>query len=620
MIGSKIGKILPLLLLLLAISAWGKNLVEIEADYLLYSYDFNYLYGRGNVRLTFRDFVIRAEVVEMNIGEKLGRLSRDCTVEFDGKIYAADVLDLDLEKGALRSTNFGERMETLAIPAEGGQKETSKAATKEFQPLSWDELKKSFVYFLNKKVEIRKNYGVYGHQTTVFIEGIQSVSIRKFRLDKGIEEKSEKAIRLNKIWYYPSQGMVVNASLDWEKNLKRSVLKNSTSLELQYDLFGNNAPAPRSRTYFSSLHSLQLPKDEKISLNLNYISSNMLNAALAFTLPLGKKLKTEWLADYRKPHLSLEELWLRFHLTLAVAGKGILLLKLGYEKRNQNTVDLTYDQPLLKNVRLLLHHIQSRLLFGADRFNRLSNSSVSLFYSTKIFSLASEYSLNRDLLNNQSQANPQVRLNLNPFTFYQGLLKANFSSQVMINQLTLAGHRESLFRANLAMSIDSEAIQLSRGTEVSFSLAMEQYIDRDPLSNFTTAGYLIRGKQDFFGVADMELQYNYQSRRQTRSWLVSGTHSQDVNAVFRLKEGTQKWINGWVALSYDSKTGRLSTGYIDGAVSLGKNWKFQTQMNYDFLFRNFHYDFFLSRKAGRFMLRVSYRSLSRQFLFEFLPV
>jgi hypothetical protein len=234
--------------------------------------------------------------------------------------------------------------------------------------------------------------------------------------------------------------------------------------------------------------------------------------------------------------------------------------------------------------------------------------------------VASEYSLNRDLMNNQRQANPQVRLNLTPFTFYQGLLKANFSSQVMVNQLTMAGHRESLFRANLAMAIDSESIQLSRWTEVSFSLAMEQYIDREPISNYTTAGYLIRGKQDLFGIADMELQYNYQSRRQTRSWLISGTHSQDVNAVFRLKEEPQKWINGWVALSYDSKTGRFSTGYVDAVISLSKNWKYQTQMNYDFLFRNFHYDFFLIRKAGRFILRISYRSLSRQFLFEFLPV
>jgi hypothetical protein len=148
---------------------------------------------------------------------------------------------------------------------------------------------------------------------------------------------------------------------------------------------------------------------------------------------------------------------------------------------------------------------------------------------------------------------------------------------------------------------------------------MEQYIDRDPLSNFTSAGYRIRGKQDLFGVADMELQYNYQSRRQTRSWLISGTHSQDVNAVLRLKERMENRINGGVALSFDSKTGRFSTGYFDGLIALSQNWKFQVQMNYDFQFRNFNYDFFLNRKAGRFTVRVSYRSLSRQFLFELLP-
>lgn len=615
MTGSRIGKAFPLLFVFLVISAWGKDLAEIEGDYLLYSYDYNYLYGKGNIRLRFRDFVVHAEVVEIDIGEKRGRLSRGCTVEFDGKVYPADVLDLNLEKGSIRSSMYGERMESMTLPAE----ELPSTPAGELISVGWEELKKSFVYFLNKKVVITKNYGVYGHQTTVFIEGIQSISIRKFRLDKGIQEKSGKILRLNKIWYYSSLGLVANASLSWETKLKKGVWKNSTSLEMQYDLFGTHDPAPRGRTYFSSLHSLQLAGEEKIDLKLNSISSNMWSASLGFTLPLGKNLKTEWVADYRKPHLSREELWLRLHSSLAVAGKGNVILNLGYEKRNQNTVDLSYDQPLLRNIRLLLRHSQSRLLFGTDQFNRLTHSSMSLFYSTKVFSLMSEYSLNRDLFNHQSQASPQVRLNLNPFTLYNGILKANFSSQIMVNQLSMAGRRDDLFRANLAMSVDSETIQLSRGAQIWFSMAIEQYIDRDPLINFTSAGYRIRGKQDLFGVADMELQYNYQSRRQTRSWLISGTHSQDVNAVLRLKERKENRINGGVALSFDSKMGRFSTGYFDGLIALSQNWKFQVQMNYDFLFRNFNYDFFLNRKAGRFTVRVSYRSLSRQFLFELLP-
>ena len=506
-------------------------------------------------------------------------------------------------------------MESVTLPAA----ESPATPTGELISVGWEELKRSFVYFLNEKVVITKDFGVYGHRTTVFIEGIQSISIRKFRLDKGIQGKSGKILRLNKIWYYSSQGLVANASLNWEKKLKKGAWKNSTSLELQYDPFGTPDAAPRGRTYFSSLHSLQLGGERMIDLKLNSVSSNMWNASLGFTLPLGKKLKTEWWADYRKPHRSSEELWLRLHSSLAVAGKGNVILNLGYEKRNQNTVDMSYDQPLLRNIRLLMRHSQSRLLFGTDQFNRLTHSSMSLFYSTKVFSLMSEYSLNRDLFHHQSQASPQVRLNLNPFTLYNGILKTNFSSQIVVNRLSMAGRRDDLYRANLAMSVDSETIQLSRGAQIWLSMAIEQYIDRDPLSNFTSAGYRIRGKQDLFGAADLELQYDYQSRRQTRSWLIRGTHSQDVNAVLRLKERMESRINGGLALSFDSKTGRFSTGYFDGMIALSQNWKFQIQMNYDFQFRNFNYDFFLNRKAGRFTVRASYRSLSRQFSLELLP-
>jgi hypothetical protein len=37
------------------------------------------------------------------------------------------------------------------------------------------------------------------------------------------------------------------------------------------------------------------------------------------------------------------------------------------------------------------------------------------------------------------------------------------------------------------------------------------------------------------------------------------------------------------------------------------------------LFRNFSYDLYLIRHAGRIMLRASYRSLSKRILLEILP-
>ena len=52
-----------------------------------------------------------------------------------------------------------------------------------------EALKKSLVYFLNQRIVITWNFRVYGYQTTVFIEGVQSLSFKKFKLDRGVGEE-----------------------------------------------------------------------------------------------------------------------------------------------------------------------------------------------------------------------------------------------------------------------------------------------------------------------------------------------------------------------------------------------------------------------------------------------
>ena len=81
--------------------------------------------------------------------------------------------------------------------------------------------------------------------------------------------------------------------------------------------------------------------------------------------------------------------------------------------------------------------------------------------------------------------------------------------------------------------------------------------------------------------AELDFLYNYHTRRQTEAWLIQGSTSQDWTAVLRLKESPRR-VQGWVSLSYDTKTGNFTSGYLDCIVILIKNWQLQTQMNYDF--------------------------------------
>jgi hypothetical protein len=297
---------------------------------------------------------------------------------------------------------------------------------------------------------------------------------------------------------------------------------------------------------------------------------------------------------------------------------GNLSLNLAYEKEKQYLLELSLQNQAVKNFILSVRHSSSRLLYAENQYNNLSNSAFSLAYSNKLFNLTADYSFHKDLLLEQSQGNPQVRLNINPFRLYNGLLQLNFTSSFIINQLTNRGVRNDLSKANMGLALQSEKIQLARGQELSFSLAAEQLLDKDPKNNFTSLGCIFKGSQSLWDLADFNFLFNYQTRRKTENWFIQGTTSQGWSAILKLKE-KPNMIQGWVSLSYDSKTGRFTSGLLDCSVAIIKNWYVQTQMNYDFIFKNFSYDLYLIRRAGRIMIRGSYRSLSKQFLLEVLP-
>jgi hypothetical protein len=232
--------------------------------------------------------------------------------------------------------------------------------------------------------------------------------------------------------------------------------------------------------------------------------------------------------------------------------------------------------------------------------------------------MVADYSFHKDLLQDRSQGTPRFTLNATPFRLYHGLLKVNFASNFMVNQLNLGGRHDNQGRANLAIGLQSDTIRLGSGPAFTFSLAAEQLLDPERANRFTSLGGVFKCSQDLSGFADIDILYNYNTRRQTEAWLIQGSTSQDWSAVLRLKQGPGR-IQGWTSVSYDSKSGHFTNGYLDCSVKLVKNWQLQAQLNYDFMFRNFNYDAYLVRFAGRIMVRASYRSLSRRFLVEVLP-
>jgi hypothetical protein len=613
------------LFFLLAVAAGALSLpakehrLEIKGDYLLYSYDFNYIYGQGNIHIKSKKWTTQAGLVEIDVANRVALASRDCQVESDKQKYSADVLEIDLDTLDMRLTTFKEDIRSWTLTqAQGASADKGAAAGKTLARRDHEALKKSLVYFLNHRIVITSSYRVYGYESTAFIEGVQSLSFKSFKLDEGAGETNIQGAGLDRIWYYPSQGLVVNGHLTYEKPLKTGAVKTANAIDLKYDILNNAGVPPRGKIYFNSSSSLDLGKKNHVGLEANYITGNMGSAQLALHNQWTPSWSSEWAAEYSLTSTRQEELWLRLRSDLRNKVLGDLALSLGYEKQKQYQADVSLQNQALKNITISLQHSRSRLFLGEDSYDRLSNSAFSLAYTNRLFNMVADYSFHRDLLQDQSQGTPRFSLSATPFRLYHGLLHMNFSSTFMVNQLNLAGRRSDDRQADMTLSLQSETIRLGAGPSFSFSLAAEQLLEEQRLDQFTSLGYMFKCNQDIAGFAEFNFLYNYHTRRQTEAWLIQGSTSQDWSAVLRLKEGAKR-VQGWVSVSYNTKTGNFTSGYLDCAVTLIKNWQFQTQMNYDFVFRNFSYDFYLIRHAGRLMVRASYRSLSRKFLLELLP-
>ncbi|MBN2400080.1 MAG: hypothetical protein JXI33_07040 [Candidatus Aminicenantes bacterium] len=638
------------ILFLLVVLSWGflvqaRELLDIKGDYLLYSFDFNYVYGQGNILIKSKDFSIQAASLEIDVGRHLARLSRNCRLQLGKEKHTADILEIDLDDLSLRLTTFKDSILSWTLPtqkkvADGKTTEAKTAeakttevkdaevkkvavkaaAAKQMTSRDYESLKKSLVYFLTNRIVITSNYRLYGYQCTVFVEGIQSLAFKKFKLDKGIPEQSENGFGLDRIWYYQSQGLVLNSHLLLEKALTHGSFKSVSGLDVSYDIFSakEDLIGSRGKINFKSLNTLPLDKKSGLSLNLNYLTDNMFNASMTLKTQWTPQLTSDLIAEYTLTTAKKEEFWLRLRSAFNNKILGNFTLNLAYEKEKQYLMEISLQNQAVKNFVLSARHSRSRLLYDQDQYNNQSNSAFSLSYSNKLFNLAADYSFHQDLLLEQSQGNPQIRLNVNPFRLYDGLLQLNFSSSFVMNQLSNRGVRDDISKANMGLALQSEKIQLGRGQDLSFSLAAEQLLDKDPANNYTSLGCIFKGSQSLGNLADFNFLFNYQTRRKTENWFIQGTTSQGWSAVLKLKE-KQNGVQGWVSLSYDTKIGRFTSGVLDCSVAIIKNWYVQTQMNYDFIFDKFSYDLYLIRRAGRIMIRASYRSLSKQFLLEVLP-
>ncbi|MEN8222395.1 MAG: hypothetical protein ABFR36_03965 [Acidobacteriota bacterium] len=585
-------------------------LLEITGDYLFYSYDHTYVTGRGNIIVKSKDCEMRGTSIEIDVRTRSLILSSSCIINCkEGKELTGDMIRSDLTKMSVTLYRFGEKIEIT--PVKGSRPRT------DFIRKNRKLLDDSLLYFVGRKFRMKDNFELTGYGVTVFIEGAQSLSFKKFRMDKGVSGKSE-LFSINNLWYTSKTGFITDLSFNYKKDKGKTKFFNREYLKLNYDLFKVRSDSPEAQFNIGTESTLKFSDSSSLMLKGGYITGNSGQASLSWKLKPLKSMKTSLTLDYRDRINNGSELWIRGDLGLDMKKAGRISLRYNHGKDLGYSGDITYDNNFAKFLSFSAASNISVSRVADTIVNRISDSRFSLRYTNSAFNLSANYSLNRDLINDNHRYSPGFVLNTSPLPFYNGLLKLNFSSSLLFNTVVREESRENSFRSNTALSITGKHLDISRRIFLDISGRVEQFFDSDPMENFTTAGIVLRGVHNISKDITMELLYNFHTRRETRQWLISGTSTGDISTVLRFKPTGGK-LNLWGSVSYDTERGDYTTGFLNLRYNLIKYWSLQSFMNYDFEFGNLNYSIFLERSAGRILLRASYRSLSKQFQLEIIP-
>ncbi len=597
-----------------------KILIEFKGSYLAYSYDFSQIYGE-DVRFRILTYEVSCDHLKIDISARLFYAYGSVVLKKEGERLEGDEFFFNPEEKRGTLVSYKDIVEVKRLgsreglgAAEAEKEEDIAFPTDLLETLTLSKLQSSLFYFTCEIIQVTEAYEVLGERVILHLEGLEAVGFNKFKLSSGLKQRSS-GFSLDKIWFTKSQGIIARGSyryrtpdrvnsltqLNYEE---RSVLKDYVGPDRQVDILNST--------------SFVIDKDTNASFTGNYNSSNLWNASLVLNKKWSQSFSTNFDISYNKPINFKGETWFGFDSTLYGGHWGDLALAGRYEVQDQVLGSLTYGKTFLERFSLLLNSMYSKIkIVGSDDYSEIFTGGVSLSYDSRVFNLSSDYYLNHDLFGSQLLSQPQLRVGINPFTFYGGILVASVTNIFIYSDVKLGAEHQDSYSNNTIFSLSTQPMYMVPGLSLDMSVAVEQFLEKED-RNFTSGGFIGRATAEIRRGFFLEGLYNFQSRRRTRDWLIEGTSSQDLSAIFRANPSNR--LNSWVSFSYDPKNGRWTQSFADISFEVIRKWKFHTLVNYDFILDKLNnIDLFLVREAGRVQLRFMWRSLSKQFSVELIP-
>lgn len=611
-----------LCLALLCATALGAEkappLLRVDGQYLAFSFDHSQIYGEG-VTFKLDAHEVKSRYLKIDLAARAFVAYGGVVVSGEDGRAEADEFPFDPSGKRGLLVSYGETVKIRPWPESPALEEDKRrgllSVSQTLADLTVVKVRQSLLYWTAEALEISASFEVKGYNLVVFVEGMASVGFKSLKLASGPKTRVN-GFALDKVWYTGTQGLVAKASFTFEREKK--IQSYSQAYYEEHSILKDYSGLPRQLDVQTAT-TLTLSERSSLGLNSNYNSTSQWNARVWYDRKWGAGKQAVLLDfNYNKPLMAQGESWLGVQSSLDFGGWGKLALQGKYETGNQVLANMAYTNTVLRKINVQIASDYSKMsVRGGGTASEIFTGNFSLSYNANLFNIGGEYFLNHDLFGHQRLSRPQMRIGLNPVTFYGGILTATLQNVFVMNSVDSDQFRSRTYSDNVALNLSTRPILFRPDLSLQINLAAEQFLEKEG-RNFTSGGLIVRGNKSFGSAIVFEAFYSYQSRRKTGGGLIEGTSSQDFSGVLRMDLSDR--LKGWISASYDPKSGEWKQSFADLTIGLVRNWRFQSLLTYDFFRKKIsNVDLYLIRRAGRLDLRLIWRSISKQVLVELIP-
>lgn len=496
---------------------WADNPIGFKGDYFIYSDDFHYLYGGGNIRIEVGSYQIAGDSLYLDLNSFKGVLYGGISISGQGRVMKADVLVFKGYPFTFRVQAFGHQ---ISAWGDMGLVDT-------IEKKGPHQLKKSDLYWEFSECKINKNKKIRAKMVFPYIFGLPSIPFKSFSITRGkIPEKTR--------FYFKNVGLssLDGISLTFLYRIREKFFSGDIDFKLyERELFDANAEIKRGLMMNGQLDWL-VKKKKFINLSILY---NTGDDSVNFTLAHKKESKhfSYSISQNISDRENISTVY-QFDTWFMWKTYRFMSPRVNFTHNLKNSYSYGFSSPLkvIKNLTFNVNYLRKVIRDEVESDTR--DYSLAMDFSSSLLTLSSVYNISENMLEATQNRNFTANLKFKTLFFLNNNVSIDISPFYMFSTLPGEEAESSRISPGINAIFKSSGLLFPLGFKIVPTLTVNHVWDNLDIDQ-TEFNYLLSLKQEWWKFI-LSLDYSLVSRYRSEGFWVEGYNVKNLKFSMELKQ------------------------------------------------------------------------------------